>query len=225
MMDDYNELVIDSMEKFEREIFALLQSNVLLKRNTGFISHSFPKIIHRLELQTESVQSRVSLLHEHLDAGGNLENFDKSVLQDLMFGMVQTMLCYFRIVHSGILGCIDLSKINILTDNSNFLHVVKALSEFKNDGNLLIFHFDGLQKFFNINLFNALEKDLWWINGNFECTFEESDENIISFNIGEMYENLATVNGIAISFVKNYLRIYDGALCENLQKSCPHTFI
>ena len=175
----------------------------------------------RLEFQKASIESKISLLRDHIDDGNNLASFDKSVLIDLIFILAQTMFSYFQIFKSYLIACIDLSKIKISEDEPKFGQMVKKLSEFKNPDGGLIFHYDGLRKFFNVEIEHTLKHDLWWLNENLEFTFEESDGTIISFNIGELQEELAVINAIVLAFTENYVKNMDEANYGNLKHRYP----
>ena len=223
-MTTYEELLKTSIEKFESEIFPLLLNNNLIIKNSEFFHNSFPKIVGRLEMQKASVESKISLLHAHIDNGNGLEIFDESVLKDLTFVMSQAMFGYFQIFKSYIANCVDLFKIKVPKDDPKFDEIVKKLSELKNPEGGLVFHYDGLRKFFNVDMIHALEHDLWWLNENLEFTFEELDGTIISFNIGELQGELAGVNAIVLGFTKNYVKSFDGANYENMKRSYPSLF-
>ncbi len=223
-MTGYEELLKVSIEKFESEIFPLLLDNKLIKKNVEFFHNSFPKIADRLEIQKVSVERKISLLHAHIDNGGGLESFDESVLKDLTFVLVHTMFGYFQIFKSHLAYCVDLSKINMSENDPKFDQIVKKLSEFKNHDGGLVFYYDGLRKFFNLDLIHALERDLWWLNENLEFTFEEIDGTVISFNIGELQEELAAINAIVLGFTENYVKNFDGANYENMKHSYPNLF-
>jgi hypothetical protein len=199
-------------------------NNNLIKKNSEFFHSSLPKIFDRLEMQKVSVESKISLLHAHIDDGNTLESFDESILKDLTFVLTHAMFGYFQIFKSYLAYCIDLSKIKISEDDPKFDQIVKKLSEFKNHDGGLVFHYDGLRKFFNIDMIHVLEHDLWWLNENSEFTFEELDGTIISFNIGELEEELASINALVLGFSKNYVKNFDGANYENMKHSYPNLF-
>jgi len=223
-MTSYEELLKTSIVKFEREIFPLLVDNKLIIKNPEFFHHSFPKRVDRLEIQKASVESKISLLHAHIDSGNSLENFDDSILTDLTLVLTQTIFGYFQIFESYLLDCVDLSKIKMSDDDPKFSEIVKKLSEFRNHDGGLIFHYDGLRKFFNVEMSHVLENDLWWLNENLEFTFEELDRTIISFNVGELQEELAGINALVLAFTKNYVKSFDGVNYDNMKNTYPHLF-
>ena len=223
-MTTYDELLELSHNKFEQEIFPLLLNNQLIKKNTGFIHHSFPKRLDRLELQKKSIEYKINFLHKHIDNGNNLHDFDKSILADLIFILSQTMLGYFEIFKSYLENFLDLSRILISDDTPTFNEIVKKLSEFKNSDGGLVFHYDGLRKFFNMDMRNTLIHDSWWLDENFEFTFEELDGTVISFNIGELHGELAGINAIVFSFAENYVKNFDSLNYENIRHTYPQLF-
>jgi hypothetical protein len=223
-MTAYEELLKTGIDKFEREIFPILMNNKLIIKNSEFFHHSFPKRVDRLEVQKASVESKISLLHTHIDSGNHLESFDDSILTDLTLILIQTMFGYLQIFKSYLLECVDLSRIKMSDDNPKFAEIVKKLSEFKNPDGGLVFHYDGLRKFFNVEMNHVLEHDLWWLNENLEFTFEELDGTIISFNVGELQGELAGINAIVLAFTKNYVKSFDGVNYENMKHTYPHLF-
>ncbi len=223
-MTAYDELLKFNNNKFEQEIFPLLLNNQLIKKNTGFILHSFPKRLDRLELQKKSIEYKIDLLHKHIDNGKTLQDFDKSILTDLVFILSQTILGYFEIFKSYLENCLVLPKILISEDNPSFNQMVKKLSEFKNCDGGLVFHYDGLRKFFNMDMRNTLIHDSWWLNENFEFTFEELDGTVISFNIGELHGELAGINAIVFAFAENYVKSFDSLNYENMKHTYPQLF-
>jgi hypothetical protein len=223
-MTAYEELMKAGIDKFEREIFPILMNNELIIKNSEFLHRSFPKIVNRLEMQKASVESKISLLHAHIDNGNSLESFDFSILNDLTFVLTQAMFSYFQIFKSYLIGCVDLSKIKMSQNDPEFAQIVKKLSEFKNPDGGTVFHYDGLRKFFNVDMSHALEHDLWWLNENLEFTFEELDGTVISFNIGEMQGELAGINAIVLAFTKNYVKNFDSANYESMKHAYPRLF-
>ncbi len=224
MSATYYELLAQASDKFEREVFPLLLENQLIRKNKGFIQHSFPKRLSRLKLQKESIEQKISLLHNHIDHGNNLDDFDKVVLSDLIFILAQAMLGYFEILKLYLQNCLDLNKITISEDGSRFDEMIEKLSEFQDPSGKLVFHYDGLRKFFNVDLRRALVHDSWWLNENSEFTFEESDGTLISFNIGELHGDLASVNAIVLAFTENYVKHFDDVNYENIKNSYPQLF-
>jgi hypothetical protein len=223
-MTAYEELLKAGIDKFESEIFPILMNNKLIIKNPAFLHSSLPKIVDRLELQKASVESKISLLHTHIDNGNNLESFDDVILIDLTFILTQTMFGYFQIFTSYLIDCVDLSKIKMSQDDPKFAQVVKQLSEFKNPDGGLVFHYDGLRKFFNVDMSYTLEHDLWWLNENLEFTFEELDGTVVSFNVGELQGELAGINAIVLAFTKNYVKNFDSVNYEGMKHDYPHLF-
>ena len=109
-------------------------------------------------------------------------------------------------------------------DDPKFAQVVKQLSEFKNPDGGLVFHYDGLRKFFNVDMSYTLEHDLWWLNENLEFTFEELDGTVVSFNVGELQGELAGINALVLAFTKNYVKIFDSANYESMKHNYPQLF-
>ena len=223
-MTTYEEHLKFTREKFEREIFPLLLNNQLLQKNIGFISHSFPKRFDRLELQKKSIESKIDLLHKHIDDGNKPGDFDKIILSDLIFILAQSIMGYFEIFKSYLEKCLNFSKITMHDNDHTFDLMIKKLSEFKNIEGGLIFHYDGLRKLFNIDLRNTLIHDSWWLNENSEFTFEEIDGTVISLNIGELHDELAGINAIVLAFAENYIKSFDSVNYENLKNNYPNLF-
>jgi len=180
----YTELLEIYNKKFETEIFPLLMDNGLIHRNTGLVHRSFPKRLDRIELQKESIQSKIFLLQQHMTSGKKVEDFDKVIMFDLICMMSQAILSYFKIFKSYLGHALDLEQLGIRTDNPMYDQMVNQLGDFKNDGGI-VFHKAGLRSFFNVDLRNALAHDSWWLN-NAEFTYEEHDGTEISLSIGEL---------------------------------------
>jgi len=142
----------------------------------------------------------------------------------LTFVLTQTMFGYFQIFQSYLGDCIDFSKIKMSENDPKFAQIVKKLSEFKNTDGGLILHYDGLRKFFNVDMCETLEQDSWWLNENSEFTFEELDGTIISFNIGELQGELAGINAIVLAFNDNYVKSFDAINYESMKRSYPQMF-
>ena len=223
-MTYYEELLTLGIDKFEKEIFPILLDNKLIFKNHELFHQSFPKITNRLEFQKVSVENKISLLRVHIDGNGSLESFDRTTLTDLTLILAQTMFGYFQIFKSYLLGCVDLSKVKITHDRPKFSELIKKLSEFRNSDGGLLFHYDGLRKFFNVDVSHALENDLWWLNENLEFTFEEMDGTIISYNVGELQGELANINAIVLAFAKNYVKNFDNSNYDNMVETYPHLF-
>ena len=226
MSSTYEELLEFTSNKFEREIFPVLLNNQLIRKNTGFIHHSFPKRLSRLELQKKSIERKIFLLHKHIDNGNNLDDFDKVILLDLIFILAQAMLGYFEIFKSYLQNCLDLQKIVMGNDDDDpmFGQLVKKLSEFRNTDGGLVFHYDGLRKFFNVDMQNTLIHDSWWLNENLEFTFEELDGTVIPLNIGELHGELVNINAIVLAFARNYVKNFDSENYANIKQSYPQLF-
>ncbi len=223
-MTDYNEILNSGIVKFEREIFPILIHNNLIVKNPDFFHQYFPKIVDRLDAQKVSIESKISFLRMHVDSKKSFESFDRMTLTDLTLILAQAMFGYFQIFKSYLLGCIDLSKVKMTTNPPKLSEMVKKLAEFRNSDGGLLFHYDGLRKFFNLDVSYALEHDLWWLNENLEFTFEEIDGTVISYNVGELQGELASINAIVLAFAKNYVKNFDGSNYDNMIQTYPHLF-
>ena len=91
-MSVYTELLQEYREKFDIEIFPLLVSNQLIHKNTGRVYHSFQKRIDRIELQKKSIEDKISQLKQHMSDGNKVEDFDKSIMFDLIAMFAQATL-------------------------------------------------------------------------------------------------------------------------------------
>ena len=97
-MSTYTELLVEYREKFDREIFPLLVSNELITKNTGRVYHSFQKRLDRIELQKQSIENKISQLKQHMSNGNQVEDFDKSIMFDLITRIYQYQLpVYFQV--------------------------------------------------------------------------------------------------------------------------------
>lgn len=163
-------------------------------------------------------------MHKHIDSGNKLGSFDKSILHDLTFVLTQAMFGYFQILQSYLRNFVDLPKIKICDDMPEFGQIIQKLAEFKNTDGGLVFHHDGLRKFFNVDLSRVLEHNSWWLNENSEFTFEESDGTLISFNVGELQGELAYINAIVLTFTESYVKNFDGTNYENMKRTYPQLF-
>ena len=71
-----------------------------------------------------------------------------------------------------------------------------------------------LELFFNVDLRNVLTSDSWWINNNFEFTYEEPDGTEISLSIGELHGELASINSVVLGFTENHQKNSDAESLE-----------
>ena len=224
-MTAYDELLNSGVDKFESEIFPVLVNNNLIIKNSKFLHRSFPKTFKRLEMQRMSVENKISFLHTHMDDGNSLESFDSEILYDLIFVLTQAIFGYFQIFRSCLMSCLDFTKIKVSQGiDSKFDETVRKICEFKNPDGGLILHYDGLRKFFSVDVSHALEHDLWWLNENSEFTFEEIDGTLISLNIGELQGELANIHAIALAFVENYAKKFNGKDYDDMKHTYPQMF-
>jgi len=222
-LDKYRELLKVTNEKFLKEIFPLLGKHNLLVHYDGMIDSSFTKILDRLELQKESINEKVLKLYNHMEQYKSLDTFDKGVLRDLVFLIAQTTLGYFEIFTKYLSYAIDLEKIKYSNRKHMYGSIINQLGDFTSGGNL-VFSKDGLRKFFNVELRNALGHDDWWLNNNAEFTFKEEDGVEISLNIGEQMGDLAGINAIVESFLEQYLAKFNSLLLDKLKSERPELF-
>ena len=96
MMSVYVDLLQEYREKFDKEIFPLLVSHELIHKKTGLVYHSFQKRIDRIELQKKSIENKIFLLKQHMADGNKVEDFDKSIMFDLITMFAQGTLSYFE---------------------------------------------------------------------------------------------------------------------------------
>ena len=207
-MSMYIELLQEYREKFDREIFPLLISNQLIHKNTGRVYHSFQKRIDRIELQKKSIEDKISQLKEHMSNGNKFEDFNKSILFDLIAMFAQATLSYFEIYKSCLKFSLNFEKLGITKSNPGYNEMIDHLGDYKNDG-VSVFHKAGLRTFFNVDLRNVLTNDSWWINNNFEFTYEEPDGTEISLSIGELHGELASINSVVLGFTENHQKNSD----------------
>jgi len=99
-MSMYVDLLQEYRKKFDIEIFPLLVSNELIHKNTGRVYHSFQKRIDRIELQKKSIENKISILKQYMSNGNQVNDFDKSMMFDLIAMFAQAMLSYFEIFKS-----------------------------------------------------------------------------------------------------------------------------
>jgi len=220
-MTTYAELIKVTNDKFEKEIFHLLLNNQLIHKVDTLVDSSFPKKLVRLELQKESIESKISLLQKYIDEGSKFENFNKGILCDLIFIMAQTTLGYYEIFNGYLEKTLDLNKLRLARENLKFGEMVVALGKYKQG---TIFHYDGLRMFFNVNMRNILVHDDWWLDENTEFTFKEPDGTPINLNIGELHSELAGINAIVLAFTENYMKKIDSKNYEFFKKQMPHLF-
>ena len=207
-MSTYAELLQEYREKFDREIFPLLVSNQLIPKNTGRVYHSFQKRLDRIELQKNSIENKISLLKQHMSDGNKVEDFDKSQMFDLITMFAQSIMSYFEIYKSCLKFSLNFEKLEITKSQPGYNEMIDHLGDFKNNG-VSVFHKAGLRTFFNVDLRNVLTNDSWWINNNFEFTYEEPDGTELSLSIGELYGELASINSIVLGFTENHQKNFD----------------
>ena len=207
-MSTYAELLQEYREKFDREIFPLLVSNQLIHKNTGRVYHSFQKRLDRIELQKNSIENKISLLKQHMSDGNKVEDFDKSQMFDLITMFAKSIISYFEIYKSCLKFSLNFEKLEITKSQPGYNEMIDHLGDFKNNG-VSVFHKAGLRTFFNVDLRNVLTNDSWWINNNFEFTYEEPDGTELSLSIGELHGELASINSIVLGFTENHQKNFD----------------
>ena len=212
-MSAYVDLLQEYREKFDKEIFPLLASHELIRKKTGLVYHSFQKRIDRIELQKKSIESKVFLLKQHMSDGNKVEDFDKSTMFDLICMFAQGTLSYFEIYKSCLKFSLNFEKIGIVKENPGYNEMIDHLGDYKNNG-IPVFHKAGIRTFFNVDLRNVLKNDSWWINNNFEFTYEEPDGTELSLSIGELYGELASINSIVLGFTENHQKNSDNEPLE-----------
>ena len=212
-MSNYNDLLREYRKKFDIEIFPLLVSNELIHKNTGQVYHSFQKRIDRMNLQKESIENKISILKQHMSNGNQVGDFDKSVMFDLIAMFAQGILSYFEIYKSCLKFSLNFEKLGIVKSDPGYDEMIDHLADYKNNG-VSIFHKAGLRTFFNVDLRNVLTNDTWWINNNFEFTYEEPDGTEISLSIGELHGELASINSIVSGFTENHQKNSDAESLE-----------
>jgi hypothetical protein len=209
----YVDLLQEYRKKFDIEIFPLLVSNELIHKNTGRVYHSFQKRIHRIELQKKSIENKISILKQYMANGNQVNDFDKSMMFDLIAMFAQAMLSYFEIFKSCLKFSLNFEKLGMVKTNSGYNEMIDHLGDYKNNG-VSVFHKAGLRTFFNVDLRNILINDSWWINNNFEFTYEEPDGTEISLSIGELHGELASINSIVLGFTENHQKNSDAESLE-----------
>ena len=122
---------------------------------------------------------------------------------DLISMFAQGTLSYFEIYKSCLKFSLDFKKLGIDKDDPGYNEMIDHLGDYKNSG-ISVFHKAGLRTFFNVDLRNVLTNDSWWINSNFEFTYEEPDGTELSLSIGELYGELASINSIVLGFTENH---------------------
>ena len=207
-MSMYVDLLQEYRKKFDIEIFPLLVSNELIHKNTGRVYHSFQKRIDRIELQKKSIENKISILKQYMSNGNQVNDFDKSMMFDLIAMFAQAMLSYFEIFKSCLKFSLNFEKLGMVKTNSGYNEMIDHLGDYKNNG-ASVFHKAGLRTFFNVDLRNILINDSWWINNNFEFTYEEPDGTEISLSIGELHGELASINSIVLGFTENHQKNSD----------------
>jgi len=209
----YVDLLQEYRKKFDIEIFPLLVSNELIHKNTGRVYHSFQKRIDRIELQKKSIENKISILKQYMSNGNQVNDFDKSMMFDLIAMFAQAMLSYFEIFKSCLKFSLNFEKLGMGKTNSGYNEMIDHLGDYKNNG-VSVFHKAGLRTFFNVDLRNILINDSWWINNNFEFTYEEPDGTEISLSIGELHGELASINSIVLGFTENHQKNSDAESLE-----------
>ncbi|MDO7696988.1 MAG: hypothetical protein MUP88_01585 [Nitrosopumilus sp.] len=212
-MSMYVDLLQEYRKKFDIEIFPLLVSNELIHKNTGRVYHSFQKRIDRIELQKKSIENKISILKQYMSNGNQVNDFDKSMMFDLIAMFAQAMLSYFEIFKSCLKFSLNFEKLGMVKTNSGYNEMIDHLGDYKNNG-VSVFHKAGLRTFFNVDLRNILINDSWWINNNFEFTYEEPDGTEISLSIGELHGELASINSIVLGFTENHQKNSDAESLE-----------
>jgi len=212
-MSMYVDLLQGYRKKFDIEIFPLLVSNELIHKNTGRVYHSFQKRIDRIELQKKSIENKISILKQYMSNGNQVNDFDKSMMFDLIAMFAQAMLSYFEIFKSCLKFSLNFEKLGMVKTNSGYNEMIDHLGDYKNNG-VSVFHKAGLRTFFNVDLRNILINDSWWINNNFEFTYEEPDGTEISLSIGELHGELASINSIVLGFTENHQKNSDAESLE-----------
>ena len=207
-MSTYIDLLQEYREKFDREIFPLLISNQLIHENTGLVYHSFQKRLDRIELQKKSIEKKIFLLKQHMSNGNKVEDFDKSTMFDLISMFAHGILSYFEIYKSCLKFSLNFEKLGIMESDPGYNEMINHLGDYKNN-DVSVFHKAGLRTFFNVDLRNVLTNDDWWINNNFEFTYEEPDGTEISLSIGELHGELASINSIVLGFTENHQKSSD----------------
>ena len=207
-MSTYIDLLQEYREKFDREIFPLLSSNQLIHENTGLVYHSFQKRLDRIELQKKSIEKKIFLLKQHMSNGNKVEDFDKSTMFDLISMFAHGILSYFEIYKSCLKFSLNFEKLGIMESDPGYNEMINHLGDYKNN-DVSVFHKAGLRTFFNVDLRNVLTNDSWWINNNFEFTYEEPDGTEISLSIGELHGELASINSIVLGFTENHQKSSD----------------
>ena len=212
-MSAYVDLLVEYRKKFDKEIFPLLVSNELIHKNTGQVYHSFQKRIDRIEMQKESIENKISLLKQHMSDGHQVGDFDKSIMFDLISMFAQCTLSYFEIYKSCLKFSLNFEKLGIVKSEPGYNEMIDYLGDYKNNG-VSVFHKAGLRTFFNVDLRNVLTNDSWWINNNFEFTYEEPDGTEISLSIGELHGELASINSVVLGFTENHQKNSDAESLE-----------
>ena len=145
--------------------------------------------------------------------GGRVEDFDKSMMFDLISMFAQGTLSYFEIYKSCLKFSLNFEKLGMVKEEPGYNEMIDHLGDYKNNG-IPVFHKAGLRTFFNVDLRNVLKNDSWWINNNFEFTYEEPDGTELSLSIGELYGELASINSIVLGFTENHQKNSDNKPLE-----------
>ena len=131
-MSMYVDLLQEYRKKFDIEIFPLLVSNELIHKNTGRVYHSFQKRIDRIELQKKSIENKISILKQHMSNGNQVNDFDKSMMFDLIAMFAQAMLSYFEIFKSCLKFSLNFEKLGMVKTNSGYNEMIDHLGDYKN---------------------------------------------------------------------------------------------
>ena len=164
-----------------------------------------------MELQKKSIENKIFLLKQHMSNGNKVDDFDKSIMFDLISMFAQGILSYFEIYKSCLKFSLNFEKLGIMESDPGYNEMINHLGDYKNN-DVSVFHKAGLRTFFNVDLRNVLTNDSWWINNNFEFTYEEPDGTEISLSIGELHGELASINSIVLGFTENHQKSSDTKL-------------
>ena len=90
-MSSYADLLQEYREKFDKEIFPLLVSHELIHITFQLASH-FKKELTDAEMQKKSIESKI--IKQHMADGNKVEDFDKSIMFDLISMFAQKTCQY-----------------------------------------------------------------------------------------------------------------------------------
>ena len=221
-MDIYADLLKETNDKFLKEIFPLLEKHDLLVHGK-IIDDSFPKILDRLQLQKQSIHEKLIAVGNYFAKEKTTVGFSLEIIRDLIFLMAQTTLGYFESMTQFLSYSIDFEKIKYGNRKPMYGSIINQLGDYQSDGKL-VFSKGGLEKFFDVELRNALAHDRWWLNHNGEFTFREDDDTEISLNLGEQHGDLARINAIVESYLENYLAKFNKPLLDQIKSGRPELF-